>query len=94
MAPDYDLSSLQPWQADLWIRLQVHVVLAQILAEQGKRPASTRWAGPHPGTALEPGAAVPRAARSRCLAAPNWSRRLLRSRPLSFSSAERLSRLS
>ena len=48
MAPDYDLSSLQPWQADLWIRLQVHVVLAQILAEQGKRPASTRWAGPHP----------------------------------------------
>jgi hypothetical protein len=48
MAPDYDLSSLQPWQADLWIHLQADVVLAQILTEQGKRPASTRWTGPHP----------------------------------------------
>ena len=48
MAPDYDLSSLQTWQADLWIHLQVDVVLAQILADQAKRPASTRWTGPHP----------------------------------------------
>ena len=39
MAPDYDLSSLQTWQADLWIYLPVD---AQILADQAKRPAATR----------------------------------------------------
>ena len=48
MPPDYDLSNLRTWQADLWIRLQVDVVFAQILADQAKLPASTRWTGPHP----------------------------------------------
>jgi len=48
MAPDYDLSGLQTLQADLWIHLQADVVLAQILADQAQRSASTRWTGPHP----------------------------------------------
>ena len=48
MAPDYDLSTLQTWQADLWMHLQADVVLAQILADQAKHLASTRWTGPRP----------------------------------------------
>ena len=37
MAPDYDLSNLQTDQADLWIYLQVDVILAEILADQTER---------------------------------------------------------
>jgi hypothetical protein len=40
MTPDYDLSNLQTDQADLWIYLQVDVILAQILADQTARRAS------------------------------------------------------
>ena len=48
MVPDYDLSRLQTWQADLWLYLQVDAVLSQILADQAKRPKSPRWQGPYP----------------------------------------------
>jgi hypothetical protein len=48
MPPDYHLSHLQTWQAALWIRLQADLVLAQILADQAKRPEATRWTEPHP----------------------------------------------
>ena len=37
MIPDYDLSNLHTDQADLWIYLQVNVILSQILAEQAER---------------------------------------------------------
>jgi hypothetical protein len=40
MTPDYDLSNLQTDQADLWIYLQVDVILAQILADQTERRTS------------------------------------------------------
>jgi len=40
MTPDYDLTNLQTDQADLWIYLQVDVILAQIFADQGERRAS------------------------------------------------------
>ena len=37
MPPDYDLSNLQTWQADLWIRLQVGALHAEIFAAQAER---------------------------------------------------------
>jgi len=40
MTPDYDLTNLQTDQADLWIYLQVGVILAQILADQTERRTS------------------------------------------------------
>ena len=40
MAPDYDLSNLQTDQVDLWIYLQVDVIVAQIFADQIERRAS------------------------------------------------------
>ncbi len=40
MTPDYDLSNLQTDQVDLWIYLQVDVILAQIFADQIERRAS------------------------------------------------------
>ena len=39
MAPDYDLSSLETSQADLWLFLRVDAIRAEILAEQAKRLA-------------------------------------------------------
>jgi len=40
MTPDHDLSKLHTDQADLWIYLQVDVILARILADQTERRAS------------------------------------------------------
>ena len=40
MTPDYDLSNLRTDQADLWIYLQVDVILARILADQTERRTS------------------------------------------------------
>lgn len=37
MVPDYDLSSLQTSQADLWLYLQVDAILGQIKADQAER---------------------------------------------------------
>jgi hypothetical protein len=39
MAPDYDLSSLETSQADLWLFLRVDAIRAEILAAQAKRLA-------------------------------------------------------
>jgi len=49
MTPDYDLSDLETSQADLWLRLQVEAIRAQILADQAKRQASTRSKQLQPG---------------------------------------------
>jgi len=40
MTPDYDLTNLQIDQVDLWIYLQVDVILARILADQIERRTS------------------------------------------------------
>jgi hypothetical protein len=37
MAPDYDLSTLETSQVDLWIYLQVDAIRAEILADQAER---------------------------------------------------------
>ena len=40
MTPDYDLSNLHTDQTDLWICLQVDVILGHILADQAGRLGS------------------------------------------------------
>jgi len=35
--PDYDLSGLEPFQADLWVFFQTEVIRAEIHADQAKR---------------------------------------------------------
>ncbi len=37
MAPDYDLSSLETSQVDLWIYLQFDAIFGQIMADQAER---------------------------------------------------------
>jgi hypothetical protein len=39
MTPDYDLSSLETSQSDLWLFLRVDAIRAEILADQAKRLA-------------------------------------------------------
>ncbi len=42
MTPDYDLSTLRPWQGELWMCLQVDAIRAEILADQAQCLASSR----------------------------------------------------
>ena len=49
MKLDYDLSDLEPSQADLWLFLRVDTMCAEILTDQAKRRASTRSKQPQPG---------------------------------------------
>ena len=45
MRPDYDLSGLEPFQADLWVFFQTEVIRAEISAGQAKRQGFTLWGG-------------------------------------------------
>ncbi len=45
MRPDYDLSGLEPFQADLWVFLQADAIRAEIRADQAKRQGFTLCAG-------------------------------------------------
>jgi hypothetical protein len=40
MTPDYDLSSLQADQADIWFYLKVNAILAEILGDQSEHRTS------------------------------------------------------
>jgi hypothetical protein len=61
MTPDYDLTNLQIDQADLWIYLQVDVILAQILADQTEHRASPLALGTAPNFAALTATAKPQA---------------------------------
>ena len=41
MRPDYDLSGLEAFQADLWVSIQERAILDEIRVEQAKRQGYT-----------------------------------------------------
>jgi len=45
MRPDYDLSGLEPSQADLWVFFQTDAIRAEIGADQAKRQGFTLCGG-------------------------------------------------
>ncbi len=45
MRPDYDLSGLEPFQADLWVFFQADAIRVEIRADQAKRQGFTLCAG-------------------------------------------------
>ena len=45
MTPDYDLSGLEPFQADLWVFFQTEVIRAEAHADQAKRQGYTLFGG-------------------------------------------------